>query len=318
MTETLPLLIDLHPAGRAAASWSGRPPAGALCAEDSGSTRRTVRPSYCAVATSSAWNGQSRAGRARLAPGWRPSHRLHRDDHLQGEVDYTHRWQRGEAGEFARVQLLFGLANPVLASSVRAQIVGGAVPAEFAPKVEQRPGGCEVGRAARRLSGGGLIGSAARRRLPRLNSSADGIRYGGPLGLQATGRRRQPALLEPIMQVEVVAPRRTTERGVGRHAIAGADPSRRKPTATRASSWSSMPRSPTCSAIATSEGDHGRLGPLLPGLQPLEPVDAPFDDDPNLAQAWRCGPDVRPRRRSPRHVDKSADVRGFSNSLPPL
>ncbi|QKX00907.1 elongation factor G [Wolbachia endosymbiont of Dipetalonema caudispina] len=122
------------------------------------------------------------------------------------EIDYTHKKQSGGAGQFARVKILFEPLQPGSGFQFESKIVGGVIPKEYIPGVQN---GLEL------IKEGGIISS-----FPVIDFKAtliDGTFHevdSSPLAfeLAAKGAFREmankagPKILEPIMRVEIITP----------------------------------------------------------------------------------------------------------------
>ncbi len=133
----------------------------------------------------------------------------------QTTVDYTHKKQTGGHGQFARIKILAEPSEPGAGFVFENEIVGGSVPREFFPAVEK---GLE-----------GSLGSGVLAGFPVVDikvSLIDGASHDVDLSAMAFEicaraamrealQKGGPALLEPIMKVEVVTPEDYTGSVIG-------------------------------------------------------------------------------------------------------
>ncbi len=122
------------------------------------------------------------------------------------EVDYTHKKQTGGTGQFARVKIIAEPADPGTPFEFENEIVGGAVPKEFIPGVEK---GLESVLGAGVLAGFPVVDLKATLvdgSYHEVDSSEMAFKIAGSLAVKEAIRRGRSAILEPIMQVEVVTP----------------------------------------------------------------------------------------------------------------
>ena len=124
------------------------------------------------------------------------------------EVDYTHKKQSGGSGQFARVKLVF---EPIDKSvdegfSFVSEIVGGSVPREYIPGVEK---GIVSAMESGILAGFPVIDIKARLvdgAYHDVDSSVMAFEIAARAAFREAMEKAKPALLEPIMKVEVVTP----------------------------------------------------------------------------------------------------------------
>ena len=122
------------------------------------------------------------------------------------QVDYTHRKQTGGAGQFARVKLVLEPGARGSGFTFENKVVGGAVPREYVPGVEKGL------RSA--LEGGVLAGFPMVDLVTRLidgayhdvDSSVMAFEIAARAAFREAAAKAGPALLEPVMAVEVVTP----------------------------------------------------------------------------------------------------------------
>ena len=124
------------------------------------------------------------------------------------EVDYTHKKQTGGSGQFARVKLVF---EPIDKSvdegfTFASEIVGGSVPREYIPGVEK---GIVSAMESGILAGFPVIDIKARLidgAYHDVDSSVMAFEIASRAAFREAMEKAKPALLEPIMKVEVVTP----------------------------------------------------------------------------------------------------------------
>jgi elongation factor G len=130
-------------------------------------------------------------------------------------IDYTHKKQTGGSGQFARVKIV---AEPGEAGSGFAfenEIVGGSVPKEYIPGVEK---GLESVLGAGVLAGFPVVDlkvSLIDGAYHDVDSSALAFEIASRAALREALQKGAPALLEPIMKVEVVTPEDYTGGVIG-------------------------------------------------------------------------------------------------------
>ena len=124
------------------------------------------------------------------------------------EVDYTHKKQSGGSGQFARVKLVF---EPIVKGeddgfSFVSEIVGGSVPREYIPGVEK---GIRSAMDTGILAGFPVIDFKVRLidgAYHDVDSSVMAFEIAARAAFREGMEKGKPALLEPIMNVEVVTP----------------------------------------------------------------------------------------------------------------
>jgi len=124
------------------------------------------------------------------------------------EVDYTHKKQSGGSGQFARVKLVF---EPIVKGeddgfSFVSEIVGGSVPREYIPGVEK---GIRSAMDSGILAGFPVIDFKVRLidgAYHDVDSSVMAFEIAARAAFREGMEKGKPALLEPIMNVEVVTP----------------------------------------------------------------------------------------------------------------
>jgi elongation factor G len=124
----------------------------------------------------------------------------------QTEIDYTHKKQSGGSGQFARVKLVIEPNETGKGFEFESKIVGGTVPKEYIPGVEK---GLNSVMSSGPLAGFpvvdvkvALIDGAYH----EVDSSALAFEIAARAALREGIEKASPALLEPIMKVEVVSP----------------------------------------------------------------------------------------------------------------
>jgi elongation factor G len=130
-------------------------------------------------------------------------------------VDYTHKKQTGGHGQFARIKIIAEPGVPGSGFVFENEVVGGAVPKEFVPAVEKGLEG--------QLTSGVLAGFPVVDIKVRLvdgashdvDSSAMAFEIAARAAMREALQKGGPALLEPIMKVEVVTPEEYTGSVIG-------------------------------------------------------------------------------------------------------
>jgi elongation factor G len=130
-------------------------------------------------------------------------------------VDYTHKKQTGGHGQYGRVKIVAEPQPPSSGFVFENDIVGGAVPKEFIPAVEK---GLESVLGSGVLAGFPvvdvkvtLVDGASH----DVDSSALAFEIAARMALREALQKAGPALLEPIMKVEVVTPEEYTGSVIG-------------------------------------------------------------------------------------------------------
>src|SRR3974390_912393 len=130
-------------------------------------------------------------------------------------VDYTHKKQTGGHGQFARIKIIAEPAAPGTGFEFENEVVGGAVPKEFVPAVEK---GLEAQLTSGVLAGfpvvdlkATLVDGASH----DVDSSAMAFEIAARAAMREALQKGAPALLEPIMKVEVVTPEDYTGSVIG-------------------------------------------------------------------------------------------------------
>ncbi len=130
-------------------------------------------------------------------------------------VDYTHRKQTGGHGQYARIKIVAEPGPPGSGFVFDNDVVGGAVPREFVPAVEKGLEG--------ELNSGVLAGFPVVDLTARLvdgdshpvDSSSMAFEICARAAMREALHKGAPALLEPIMKVEVVTPEEYTGSVIG-------------------------------------------------------------------------------------------------------
>jgi elongation factor G len=122
------------------------------------------------------------------------------------DIDYTHKKQSGGAGQFARVKIEIEPLEPGMGFEFESKIRGGNVPTEYIPSVKK---GFELARQTGPIAGFPVIDFKARLydgAYHDVDSSALAFEIAGRASFREVVVRAKPALLEPMMKVEVVTP----------------------------------------------------------------------------------------------------------------
>ena len=122
------------------------------------------------------------------------------------EIDYTHKKQSGGAGQFARVKIIFSPQEPGEPYEFTSKIFGGAIPKEFIPGVEK---GIIQAKDAGPVAGFPVIDFKAELidgAYHDVDSSVLAFEIAARAAFREGIMKCAPALLEPMMKVEVVTP----------------------------------------------------------------------------------------------------------------
>jgi elongation factor G len=122
------------------------------------------------------------------------------------DIDYTHKKQSGGAGQFARIKVEIEPLEPGLGFQFESSIRGGNVPTEYIPSVKK---GLEMARQTGTLAGFPVIDFKAKLvdgAHHDVDSSSLAFEIAGRAAFREIVSRAKPALLEPMMKVEVVTP----------------------------------------------------------------------------------------------------------------
>jgi elongation factor G len=125
------------------------------------------------------------------------------------KVDYTHKKQTGGSGQFAKVQVSIEPLE-VAADGPTYEFVngvtGGRIPKEYIPSVDQ---GMQDAMQYGILAGYPMVGVKATLvdgQYHEVDSSEMAFKIAGSMVFKEAARKASPALLEPMMAVEVVTP----------------------------------------------------------------------------------------------------------------
>jgi elongation factor G len=130
-------------------------------------------------------------------------------------IDYTHKKQTGGSGQFARVKIVAEPGEPGSGFEFENEIVGGSVPKEYIPGVEK---GLESVLGSGVLAGFPVVDlkvSLIDGAYHDVDSSALAFEIASRAALREALQKGGPALLEPIMKVEVVTPEDYTGGVIG-------------------------------------------------------------------------------------------------------
>jgi len=131
---------------------------------------------------------------------------------LRGTVeryDYTHKKQTGGSGQFAKIQLrVEPLTDPEVEGTYQFVngVTGGRIPKEYIPSVDQ---GCQEAMQHGILAGYPLVGvkvTLTDGAYHDVDSSEMAFKIAGSIGFKEAARKADPALMEPMMAVEVTTP----------------------------------------------------------------------------------------------------------------
>jgi elongation factor G len=125
------------------------------------------------------------------------------------KYDYTHKKQTGGSGQFAKVQVTLE-PLPISGDSATYEfenaVTGGRVPKEYIPSVDQ---GIQDAMQYGILAGYPVVGVKATLvdgQYHEVDSSEMAFKIAGSMVFKEAARKADPALLEPLMAVEVVTP----------------------------------------------------------------------------------------------------------------
>ena len=121
-------------------------------------------------------------------------------------IDYTHKKQSGGSGQFARVNMTFFPVEPGEGYSFESKIVGGSIPREYIPGVEK---GLEQAKESGTIAGFPVIDFRVELTdgaFHDVDSSVLAFEIAAKAAFREAMETGRPALLEPIMKVEVVTP----------------------------------------------------------------------------------------------------------------
>ena len=122
--------------------------------------------------------------------------------------DYTHKKQTGGSGQFAKVQIAISPlpANSEVTYEFDNKITGGRIPREYIPSVDA---GCQEGMNTGPLAGSPLVNvkvALLDGAYHDVDSSELAFKIAGLAAFKEAVKLADPALLEPIMKVEVITP----------------------------------------------------------------------------------------------------------------
>ena len=124
----------------------------------------------------------------------------------KAEIDYTHKKQTGGSGQFARIKLVFEPQQPGEGFLFENKIVGGSVPKEYVPGVSK---GLESSKETGVIAGFPVIDfkvALIDGAYHDVDSSVLAFEIAARAAFKEGISKAGPALLEPIMAVEVVTP----------------------------------------------------------------------------------------------------------------
>jgi elongation factor G len=121
------------------------------------------------------------------------------------KVDYTHKKQTGGSGQFAKVQIA---VEPLEGDGYEFEnkVTGGRIPREYIPSVDA---GCQEAMEFGVLAGYPLTGvkvTLLDGAYHEVDSSELAFKIAGSMAFKEAARKASPALLEPMMAVEVITP----------------------------------------------------------------------------------------------------------------
>ena len=122
------------------------------------------------------------------------------------EIDYTHKKQTGGSGQFARIKLVFEPLPPGGGFVFENKVIGGSVPKEYVPGVSK---GLESSKDTGVIAGFPVIDfkvSLIDGAYHDVDSSVLAFEIATRAAFKEGVQKARPALLEPIMKVEVVTP----------------------------------------------------------------------------------------------------------------
>ncbi len=125
------------------------------------------------------------------------------------KYDYTHKKQTGGSGQFAKIVLRLEPITDTETDGTYAfenAVTGGRVPREYIPSVDQ---GCQEAMQHGVLAGYPLVGvkvTLLDGQYHEVDSSEMAFKIAGSMGFKEAARKGDPALMEPMMAVEVTTP----------------------------------------------------------------------------------------------------------------
>ncbi len=131
------------------------------------------------------------------------------------EKDYTHKKQTGGTGQFARVKFIIQPNEKGAGYSFESKVIGGTVPKEYIPGVEK---GLNSVMNSGPLAGFPVVDIKIELidgAYHEVDSSAIAFEIASRMALREAMQSANPALLEPIMKVEVVTPEEFTGSVIG-------------------------------------------------------------------------------------------------------
>ncbi|CAK0747047.1 elongation factor G [Azospirillaceae bacterium] len=124
----------------------------------------------------------------------------------KAEIDYTHKKQTGGSGQFAKIKLVFEPQQPGDGFLFENKIIGGSVPKEYIPGVQK---GLESSKESGVIAGFPVIDfkvALIDGAYHDVDSSVLAFEIAARAAFKEGIAKAGPALLEPIMAVEVVTP----------------------------------------------------------------------------------------------------------------
>ncbi len=122
------------------------------------------------------------------------------------EIEYLHKKQSGGAGQFAKVKILFEPLEPSSGFQFESKVVGGAIPKEYIPGVQN---GLELIKEGGIISGFPVIDFKATLidgTFHEVDSSPLAFELAAKGAFKEMANRAGPKILEPIMKIEVITP----------------------------------------------------------------------------------------------------------------
>src|SRR5688572_23581123 len=123
--------------------------------------------------------------------------------------DYTHKKQTGGSGQFAKVQIALEpleMSGDSATYEFENKVTGGRIPREYIPSVDQ---GMQDAMQYGVLAGYPMVGVKASLldgQYHEVDSSEMAFKIAGSIAFKEAARKASPALLDPLMAVEVVTP----------------------------------------------------------------------------------------------------------------